>query len=116
VKVRSNTLGALPGTAVETRRRVAASTTPLPVEWYEVGTDNMPTIANAVLIVEKMRGIPDHHVLIYYHFPVLEVVEVSSCITEKDGGRWRLGEEGLKVREMRFVVGVRYRLYHDRPR
>ena len=40
----------------------------------------------------------------------------GSCITEKDGGRWRLGEEGLKVREMRFVEGMRYRLYHDRPR
>jgi DDE family transposase len=40
----------------------------------------------------------------------------GSCITEEDGHRWKLGEEGLKPGELRFVEGVRYGLYHDRPR
>jgi hypothetical protein len=43
-------------------------------------------------------------------------IKKGSCMTEKDGRRWKLGEEGLKVGEMRFVEGVRYGLYHDRPR
>lgn len=32
------------------------------------------------------------------------------------GHRWKLGEEALKLGELRFVKGVRYGLYHDRPR
>lgn len=41
----------------------------------------------------------------------------GSCITEKDGTRtWKLGEEGLKPGELRFVESVRYGLYHGRPR
>jgi len=44
-------------------------------------------------------------------------IKKGTCITEKeDGGRWKLGEEGLKVGELRFLEGVRYGLYHDRPR
>ncbi len=40
----------------------------------------------------------------------------GSCITEGDGRRWKLGEEGLKLGELRFMEGVRYGLYHGRPR
>ncbi len=41
----------------------------------------------------------------------------GGCVTEKDGNRsWKLGEEGLKPGELRFVEGVRYGLYHGRPR
>lgn len=40
----------------------------------------------------------------------------GACITEEGGRRWKLGEEGLKVGELRFVEGIRYGLYHDRPR
>jgi hypothetical protein len=41
----------------------------------------------------------------------------GSWITEADGKRtWKLGEEGLKPGELRFVEGVRYGLYHGRPR
>lgn len=43
-------------------------------------------------------------------------IKKGSCITEKDGRRWKLGEEGLKVGELRFIGGARYGLYHDRPR
>ena len=43
-------------------------------------------------------------------------IKKGSCITEKDGKRWKLGEEGLKLGEMRFAEGARYGLYHDRPR
>ncbi len=43
-------------------------------------------------------------------------IKKGTCITEEDGTRWKLGEEGLKVGELRFLEGVRYGLYHDRPR
>jgi hypothetical protein len=35
---------------------------------------------------------------------------------ETDGRRWKLGEEGLKLGELRFCKGVRSGLYHGRPR
>ncbi|MGH3145103.1 MAG: transposase, partial [Rubrobacter sp.] len=35
----------------------------------------------------------------------------GACITEGDGSRWKLGEEALKLGELRFAVGVRYGLY-----
>jgi hypothetical protein len=42
---------------------------------------------------------------------------LGSCITEADGAkRWKLGEEGLKRGELRWARGVRYGLYHGRPR
>jgi Transposase DDE domain len=40
----------------------------------------------------------------------------GTCVTEASGHRWKLGEEGLKLGELRFVAGVRCGLYHDRPR
>jgi Transposase DDE domain len=40
----------------------------------------------------------------------------GSCITETSGKRWKLGEEGLKAGQLRFVEGVRHGLYHGRPR
>ena len=44
-------------------------------------------------------------------------VKKGTCITaEASGHRWKLGEEALKLGELRFVEGVRYGLYHDRPR
>jgi Transposase DDE domain len=46
------------------------------------------------------------------------VVRLSkgACITEPDGRRWKLGEEGLRPGELRFCEGVRYGLHHGRPR
>ena len=46
------------------------------------------------------------------------VVRLSkgACITEPDGRRWKLGEEGLKPGQLRFCEGVRYGLYHGRAR
>ena len=43
-------------------------------------------------------------------------IKKGSCITEEDGHRWKLGEEDLKPGQLRFASGVRYGLYHDRPR
>ncbi len=43
-------------------------------------------------------------------------VKKGGCLTEEDGHRWKLGQEGLKPGEMRFATDVRYGLYHDRPR
>lgn len=42
-------------------------------------------------------------------------IKKGSCITEKHDRRWKLGEEKLRIGEVRFVEGVRYGLYHDRP-
>lgn len=43
-------------------------------------------------------------------------IKKGSCITEEDGLRWKLSQEGLRPGELRFCEGVRYGLYHDRPR
>lgn len=40
----------------------------------------------------------------------------GACITDLDGRRWKLGEEGLAPGELRFSEGVRYGLHHGRPR
>lgn len=40
----------------------------------------------------------------------------GTCLTEPDGRRWKLGEEGLKPGQLRWAGGVRYGLYHGRPR
>jgi hypothetical protein len=52
------------------------------------------------------------------HYDLDYVVRLSkgSCITEADGRRWKLGEEGLRAGQLRWVREVRYGLYHDRPR
>lgn len=43
-------------------------------------------------------------------------VRKGTCITEASGHRWKLGEEGLEIGELRLVEDVRYGLYHNRPR
>lgn len=40
----------------------------------------------------------------------------GACITEPDGRRWKLGEEGLRPGEVRFREGVHHGLHHGRPR
>ena len=40
----------------------------------------------------------------------------GACVSEPDGSRWKLGEEGLRPGEVRFREGVRYGLHHRRPR
>ena len=51
-----------------------------------------------------------------HEFDYVVRVKKGGCLTEEDGLRWTLGEEGLKPGELRFCEGVRYGLYHDRPR
>lgn len=51
-----------------------------------------------------------------HHLDYVVRLKKGSCITEADGNRWKLGEEGLKPAQLRFVEGVRYGLYHGRPR
>jgi len=43
-------------------------------------------------------------------------IKKGSCLTGTDGRRWKLGEEGLRLGELRFVEEARYGLYHGRPR
>ena len=44
-------------------------------------------------------------------------IKKGSCMTEADGRRWKLGEEGLKPGEIRFVEQVREDvIHHGRPR
>jgi len=35
-------------------------------------------------------------------------INKGTCITEEDGRGWKLGEEGLRLGEVRFACGVRY--------
>jgi hypothetical protein len=51
-----------------------------------------------------------------HHLEYVVRIKKGSCITETDGSRWKLGEEGLRLGELRFVEGVHYGLYHGRPR
>lgn len=51
-----------------------------------------------------------------HHLHYVVRIRKGACITEASGHRWKLGEEGLKLGELRFVEEVRYGLYHDRPR
>ena len=43
-------------------------------------------------------------------------IDRGTCLTEADGRRWKLGHDGLRPGELRWAPGVRYGLYHDRPR
>jgi hypothetical protein len=43
-------------------------------------------------------------------------IDKGTCLTEADGRRWKLGEEGLQRGQVRWASGVRYGLYHGRPR
>ncbi len=51
-----------------------------------------------------------------HHLDYVVRIKKGSCITEEDGRRWKLGEEGSKPGELRILEGVRYGLYHGRPR
>lgn len=39
----------------------------------------------------------------------------GTCMTEMDGRRWKLGEEGTGRGQIRWSAGVRYALHHGRP-
>ena len=43
-------------------------------------------------------------------------VDTGTCLTEPDGRRWKLGEEGLALGALRWAPRVRSTLYHGRPR
>ena len=43
-------------------------------------------------------------------------IDKGTCLTEPDGRRWKLGEDGLVPGQVRWAPGVRYGLYHGRPR
>ena len=51
-----------------------------------------------------------------HHLNYVVRIRKGTWITEASGHRWRLGQEGLKIGELRFREGVRYGLYHGRPR
>ena len=43
-------------------------------------------------------------------------IDKGTYLTEVDGRRWKLGEEGLRPGQLRWARGVRYGLYHGRAR
>ncbi len=43
-------------------------------------------------------------------------IDRGTCITEPDGRCWKLGQEHLARGQLGFAPGVRYGLYHGRPR
>ncbi|MCA1838694.1 MAG: transposase, partial [Actinobacteria bacterium] len=51
-----------------------------------------------------------------HHLDYVVRLKKGSCITEADGRRWKLGEEGLRPGELLFSEDVRYGLHHGRPR
>ncbi len=51
-----------------------------------------------------------------HHLHYVVRIRKGACISEASGHRLKLGQEGLKMGEVRFIEGVRYGLYHDRPR
>jgi len=50
------------------------------------------------------------------HLDYVVRIDKGTCITQPDGRRWKLGEEAMRLGELRFHPLVRYGLYHDRPR
>ncbi|MGI5837910.1 MAG: transposase [Chloroflexota bacterium] len=42
-------------------------------------------------------------------------IDKGTCVTETDGRRWKLGEEGSSRGDIRWSPNVRYALHHGRP-
>lgn len=52
----------------------------------------------------------------HHHLEYVVRIDKGTCLTEADGSRWKLGEEGLRPGQLRWAPNVRYGLYHGRPR
>ncbi len=79
--------------------------------------ESLPACVRPVVLAD--RGFCRSGFLTWLEYRGLDyVVRLSkgACITEPDGKRWKLGQEGMKPGELRFRGGVRYGLYHGRPR
>ncbi len=51
-----------------------------------------------------------------HHLDYVVRLDKGTCLTERDGRRWKVGEEGLQFGPCRWVPYVRYGLYHGRAR
>jgi hypothetical protein len=49
-----------------------------------------------------------------YRLEYVVRIDKGTYLTEVDGRRWKLGEEGLRPGQLRWACGVRYGLYHGR--
>ena len=77
----------------------------------------LPTGVRPLILAD--RGFRRADFLTWLEYQELHyVVRLSkgACITDPDGRRWKLGEEALKPGELRWACGIRYGLYHGRPR
>jgi hypothetical protein len=77
----------------------------------------LPSGVRPVVLAD--RGFGRAGFLTWLEYRALDyVVRLSkgTSLTEPDGRRWKLGQEGLELGEMHFCKGVRYGLYHGRPR
>ncbi|MGH3147076.1 MAG: transposase [Rubrobacter sp.] len=78
----------------------------------------LPSGVRPVVLAD--RGFGRAGFLSWLQHPEIDYVvrlKKGGCITETDGERrWKLGEEGFKAGQLRWVRGVRYGLYHGRPR
>ena len=52
----------------------------------------------------------------HYHLDYVVRLDKGTCVTERDGRRWKLGEDGLEFGHCHWAPQVRYGLYHGRPR
>jgi DDE family transposase len=77
----------------------------------------LPTSVRPVILADRGFGRAGFLAFLERHrLDYVVRIKKGSCVTERDGSRWKLGEEGLKIGELRFAQGVRYGLYHGRPR
>jgi len=79
--------------------------------------ETLPACVRPVVLAD--RGFCRSGFLTWLEYRSLDyVVRLSkgTCITEPDGRRWKLGQEGLKPGQLRWAGDVRYGLYHGRPR
>ncbi len=51
-----------------------------------------------------------------HHLDYVVRLNKGTCLTERDGRRWKLGDDGLQFGQVRWAPHVRYGLYHGRAR
>jgi hypothetical protein len=77
----------------------------------------LPTSVRPVIVADRGFGRAGFLAWLERHrLDYMVRIKKGTCVTERDGSRWKLGEEGLELGELRFAEGVGYGLYHGRPR
>ncbi len=75
-----------------------------------------PTVRPIILADRGFARASFLHWLQAHHLDYVVRLDKGTCLTERDGRRWKLGEEGLQFGHCQWVPHVRYGLYHGRAR